>query len=58
MSYFGFYFSHLYMYVSCSGSITSVLISLLSFTVIMYFLFGEVSSWCFGWAALFYYGIS
>ena len=35
------------------------LICLLSFTCNMWFLFGEVSSssWCLGWAALFYCGI-
>ena len=39
-----------YLYVNCSGSITCCL------PVIMWFLFGEVSSssGCFGWATLFY----
>ena len=34
------------------------LICLLSFTCIMWFMFGEFSSssWCLGWAALFYCG--
>ena len=52
-----------YLYVCCSGSITSVgkereLICMLSFSTCNYvpFLFGEVSSssGCLGWAALLY----
>ena len=58
MSYFVFYFS--YLYVSCSGSITSVgeERERANLLVIMWFLFGEISSssGCFGWAALFYCG--
>ena len=48
-----------YLYVSCSGSITSVgkrgLICLLSFTCnyVVSVRKGSSSSWCFGWAALF-----
>ena len=52
-----------YLYVTGSGSITSVgeereLVCLLLLLVIMWFLFGEVSSssGCLGWAALFYCG--
>ena len=56
-----FVFYCYYLYVSCSGSITSVgegrayvCYRLLE----MWFLFGEVSpsSWCLGWTALFYCG--
>ena len=50
-----------YLYVSCSGSITSVgeeraNLSAIVLIVIMWFLFGEVSSssGCLKWAALFY----
>ena len=55
-----------YLYLSCSGSITSVweeekanfLLSFTAVLVIMWFLFGEVSfsSWFLRWAALFYCG--
>ena len=47
-----------YLYVSCSGSITSVGEERANLSAIVYFLFGEVSSssWCLGWAALFYSG--
>ena len=47
-----------YLYVSCSGSITSVEKERANLLVIMWFLFGEVfsSSGCLGWAALFYCG--
>ena len=58
MSHFAFYFN--YLYVSCSGSITSVGEERAYFIccrllVVMWFLFGEVhsSSWCLGWVALF-----
>ena len=53
-----------FLFVSCSGSITSVGEEIAIFCyrllVIMWFLFGEVSSssLCLGWAALFYCGIS
>ena len=51
-----------YLYVSCSGSITSIreeraiIFVCHRVLVIMWFLFGEVSSfsWFLGWAALFY----
>ena len=53
-----------YLYVSGSRSITSVgeeraNLSAVVFPVIMWFLFGEVSSssGCLGWAMLFYCGI-
>ena len=53
-----------YLYVNGSGSITSVgeeranLSAVCCFPVIMWFLFGEVSSssGCLGWATLFYCG--
>ena len=49
-------------YVSCSGSITSAGEERAKFSAIVYlwFLFGGVSasSWCLGWAALFYCGTS
>ena len=57
--------SNMYLYVSCSGPITSVGGERVNFVcyrllVIMWFLFVEVSSssGCFGWAALFYCGTS
>ena len=50
-----------YLYVSCSGLITSFWEERANFVgyrllAIIWFLFGEVSSssWCLGWAALFY----
>ena len=51
----------IYNYVSCGESITSIreerasLFVCYRLLVIMWFLFGEVSSssWCLGWAALF-----
>ena len=50
-----------YLYVDGSGSITSVGEERANLSaVIMWFLFGEVSSssssWCLGWATLFYCG--
>ena len=54
------YFIVSYLYVSCSVSITSVgeeraNLSAIVLLVIMWFLFGEVSSssGCMGWAAIF-----
>ena len=53
------------LYVSCSGSITSVgeeraILSVIVYLLLkcMWFLFGEIfsSSGCLGWAALFYCG--
>ena len=45
-----------YLYVSCSGSIASVGEERTNSLVIMWFLFGDVSSssWCLGWAALYH----
>ena len=50
------YFFIVYLYVNGSGSISSVVCCCLS--VIMWFLFGEVStsSGCLGWVTLFYCG--
>ena len=47
-----------YLYVNGSGSITSVGEGRFCLPVIMWFLFGEVSSssWCLGWATLIYCG--
>ena len=48
----------IYIYVNGSGSITSVGEERANLPVIMWFLFGEVSSFsgCLGWATLFYCG--
>ena len=48
-----------YLYVNGSGSITSVGEGRANLPVIMWFLFGDVSSssGCLGWATLNYYGI-
>ena len=61
MSYFVFFVG--YLYVSCSGSISSIreereLICLLLFTCNYMVSVGEVSSssGCLGWATLFYCG--
>ena len=45
-----------YLYVSCSRSITSEGEERANLSARMWFLFGEVSSWCLGWVALFYCG--